>query len=143
MDIPNFSFLISHLDKTMLKKDYLLAQITELAKKFANLLKRKDDGEDVTLLTDNYYHELNVSAEWLVNAESEDIMQRVGDWQLVELLVQMIIEDPRFEKNIPMIKKAQQLLFMVQELDRTYSFDRIALEERINNKLLVERYSSL
>ena len=127
----------------MLKKDYLLAQITELAKKFANLLKRKDDGEDVTLLTDNYYHELNVSAEWLVNAESEDIMQRVGDWQLVELLVQMIIEDPRFEKNIPMIKKAQQLLFMVQELDRTYSFDRIALEERINNKLLVERYSSL
>ena len=121
----------------MLKKDYLLAQITELAKKFANLLKRKDDGEDVTLLTDNYYHELNVSAEWLVNAESEDIMQRVGDWQLVELLVQMIIEDPRFEKNIPMIKKAQQLLFMVQELDRTYSFDRIALEERINNKLLV------
>lgn len=121
----------------MLRKDYLLAQITELAKKFANLLKRKDDGEDVTLLTDNYYHELNVSAEWLVNAESEDIMQRVGDWQLVELLVQMIIEDPRFEKNIPMIKKAQQLLFMVQELDRTYSFDRIALEERINNKLLV------
>lgn len=119
----------------MLRKDYLLAQITELAKKFANLLKRKDDGEDVTLLTDNYYHELNVSAEWLVNAESEDIMQRVGDWQLVELLVQMIIEDPRFEKNIPMIKKAQQLLFMVQELDRTYSFDRIALEERIGNKL--------
>ena len=127
----------------MLKKDYLLAQITELAKKFAYLLERKKEGADITLLSDGYYRELNVSAEWLENAECDDIMQRVGDWQLVELLVQMIIEDLRFEKNIPMIKKAQQLLFMVQELDRTYSFDRIALEERINNKLLVERYSSL
>lgn len=122
----------------MLKKDYLLAQITELAKKFAYLLERKKEGVDITLLSDSYYRELNVSAEWLENAECDDIMQRVGDWQLVELLVQMIIEDHRFEKNIPMIKKAQQLLFMVQELDRTYSFDRIALEERINNKLLVE-----
>lgn len=121
----------------MLKKDYLLAQITELAKKFAYLLERKKEGADITLLSDGYYRELNVSAEWLENAECDDIMQRVGDWQLVELLVQMIIEDLRFEKNIPMIKKAQQLLFMVQELDRTYSFDRIALEERINNKLLV------
>ena len=121
----------------MLKKDYLLAQITELAKKFAYLLERKKEGVDITLLSDSYYRELNVSAEWLENAECDDIMQRVGDWQLVELLVQMIIEDHRFEKNIPMIKKAQQLLFMVQELDRTYSFDRIALEERINNKLLV------
>ena len=127
----------------MLKKDYLLAQIIELAKKFAYLLERKKEGADITLLSDGYYRELNVSAEWLENAECDDIMQRVGDWQLVELLVQMIIEDLRFEKNIPMIKKAQQLLFMVQELDRTYSFDRIALEERINNKLLVERYSSL
>lgn len=121
----------------MLKKDYLLAQITELAKKFAYLLERKKEGADITLLSDGYYRELNVSAEWLENAECDDIMQRVGDWQLVELLVQMIIEDLRFEKNIPMIKKTQQLLFMVQELDRTYSFDRIALEERINNKLLV------
>lgn len=120
----------------MLKKDYLLAQITELAKKFAYLLERKKEGADITLLSDGYYRELNVSAEWLENAECDDIMQRVGDWQLVELLVQMIIEDLRFEKNIPMIKKAQQLLFMVQELDRTYSFDRIALQERINNKLL-------
>lgn len=127
----------------MLKKDYLLAQIIELAKKFAYLLERKKEGADITPLSDSYYRELNVSAEWLENAECDDIMQRVGDWQLVELLVQMIIEDLRFEKNIPMIKKAQQLLFMVQELDRTYSFDRIALEERINNKLLVERYSSL
>lgn len=121
----------------MLKKDYLLAQIIELAKKFAYLLERKREGEDITPLSDNYYRELNVSAEWLENAECDDIMQRVGDWQLVELLVQMIIEDHRFEKNITMIKKAQQLLFMVQELDRTYSFDRIALEERIGNKLLV------
>ena len=121
----------------MLKKDYLLAQITELAKKFAYLLERKKEGAYITLLSDGYYRELNVSAEWLENAECDDIMQRVGDWQLVELLVQMIIEDLRFEKNIPMIKKAQQLLFMVQELDRTYSFDRIALEERINNKMLV------
>ena len=124
----------------MLKKDYLLAQITELAKKFAYLLERKKEGADITLLSDGYYRELNVSAEWLENAECDDIMQRVGDWQLVELLVQMIIEDLRFEKNIPMIKKAQQLLFMVQELDRTYSFDRIALEERINNKMLVISY---
>ena len=117
----------------MLKKDYLLAQITELAKKFAYLLQRKNEGEDITILADNYYKELNVSAEWLENAESEDIMQRLGDWQLVELLVKMIIEDSRFEQNIRMIQKAQTLLFMVQELDRTYSFDRIALEEKIQS----------
>lgn len=119
----------------MLKKDYLLAQITELAKKFAYLLKRKSEGDDIALLADGYYQELNVSAEWLMNAECDDIMQRVGDWQLVELLVKMIIEDARFEQNLSMILKAQTLLFMVQELDRTYSFERIALEERIRSKL--------
>ena len=115
----------------MLKKDYLLAQIMELAKKFAYLLQCKNNGEDILILTDNYYKELNVSADWLENAESDDIMQFVGDWQLVELLVKMIIEDPRFEQNRAMILKAQSLLFMVQELDRTYSFDRIALQEKI------------
>ena len=31
----------------MLKKDYLLAQITELAKKFAYLIKRKSEGDDI------------------------------------------------------------------------------------------------
>ena len=117
----------------MLKKDYLLAQIIELAKKFAYLLQCKNNGEDIAILTDNYYKELNVSAEWLENAESDDIMQRVGDWQLVELLVKMIIEDPRFEQNRAMILKAQTLLFAVQELDRTYSFERIALEEKIES----------
>lgn len=111
----------------------ILAQIIELAKKFAYLLQCKDNGEDITILTDNYYKELNVSAEWLENAESDDIMQRVGDWQLVELLVKMIIEDPRFEQNRAMIVKAQTLLFAVQELDRTYSFERIALEEKIES----------
>ncbi|MBQ3575846.1 MAG: hypothetical protein IJA28_00335 [Coprobacter sp.] len=121
----------------MLKKDYLLAQITELAKKFAYLIKRKSEGDDITLLADGYYRELNVSAEWLMNAECDDIMQRIGDWQLVELLVKMIIEDVRFEQNHAMIQKAQTLLFMVQELDRTYSFERIALEERIKDKLSV------
>lgn len=121
----------------MLKKDYLLAQITELAKKFAYLIKRKSEGDDITLLADGYYRELNVSAEWLMNADCDDIMQRIGDWQLVELLVKMIIEDVRFEQKHAMIQKAQTLLFMVQELDRTYSFERIALEERIKDKLSV------
>ena len=114
-----------------------MAQITELAKKFAYLIKRKSEGDDITLLADGYYRELNVSAEWLMNAECDDIMQRIGDWQLVELLVKMIIEDVRFEQNHAMIQKAQTLLFMVQELDRTYSFERIALEERIKDKLSV------
>ena len=117
----------------MLKKDYLLAQIIELAKKFAYLLQCKNEGEDITLLADDYYRELNVSALWLENAECDDIMQRVGDWQLVELLVKMIVEDHRFEQNRAMLLKAQTLLFAVQELDRTYSFDRIALEEKIES----------
>lgn len=123
----------------MLKKDYLLAQIIELAKKFAYLLQRKNEGEDITMLADDYYRELNVSAIWLENTECDDIMQRVGDWQLVELLVKMIVEDPRFEQNRAMILKAQTLLFAVQELDRTYSFDRIALEEKIES--LIRKFS--
>ena len=123
----------------MLKKDYLLAQIIELAKKFAYLLQCKNEGEDITLLADDYYRELNVSALWLENAECDDIMQRVGDWQLVELLVKMIVEDHRFEQNRAMLLKAQTLLFAVQELDRTYSFDRIALEEKIES--LIRKFS--
>lgn len=120
----------------MLKKDYLLAQITELAKKFAQLMQQKNEGEDITLHVDKYYANLNLSADWLINAEPDDIMRRVGDWQLVELLVKMMIEDPRFEHNLSMIQKAQVLLFMVQELDRTYSFDRIQLKKRIDALLL-------
>ena len=115
----------------MLKKDYLLAQIIELAKKFAYLLQRKNEGDDITILSDNYYHELNVSAEWLENSECEEIFCRVGDWQLVELLVKMMVEDSRFENNRYMVLKAQTLLFMVQELDRTFSFERIDLENKI------------
>lgn len=119
----------------MLKKDYLLAQITELAKKFAQLMQQKNEGEDITLHVDKYYANLNLSADWLINAEPDDIMRRVGDWQLVELLVKMMIEDPRFENDISIINKARTLLFEVQELDRTYSFERIELKELIEKRL--------
>lgn len=120
----------------MLKKDYLLAQIEEIAKKYAILIEKKERMDPyIEDFTDECYGILGISPEWLANAEPEDIISRVGLWDLIELLVKIMIEDDRMNTSLDCMQKAQALLFYVQEQDRTYSAERIELEHKLDKLL--------
>lgn len=120
----------------MLRKDYLLAQIEELAKKFSRLIEKKEAREpDTAALADDCYGILGISARWIEETETEDIISHVAVWELLELLVKIMLEDDRLNRSRDNMQKAQAILFYVQENDRTYSFERIALESRIEEHL--------
>lgn len=120
----------------MLRKDYLLAQIEELAKKFARLIEKKEAlAPDVQAETDECYGMLGITARWIMETETEEIISRIGIWELLELLVRIMVEDPRLNTSRSCMQKAQEILFFVQERDRTYSLERVMLEERIEDML--------
>ena len=92
----------------MIKQDFLLVQIEELAKKLAKLLKKKEtSGSNTDTLADDCYKDIHLSLQEVQNATAEELTEKVPDWELLEL----------------------------QERDRTYSFDRIALAESIRSLL--------
>lgn len=120
----------------MIKQDYLLIQIEELAKKLAQLLdKKKHLKNDTEILADDCYKDLHLTQQEVQNATAEELTEKVPDWQLLELLIKLMLADDRINSDRQQIEKAQQLLYFVQERDRTYSFERIKLAETIENLL--------
>lgn len=120
----------------MIKQDFLLVQIEELAKKLAKLLKKKETpGNNVDTLADDCYKDIHLTLPEIQNATPEDLIEKVPDWELLELLVKLILADDRINSDHYQIEKAQSLLFYVQEQDRTFSFERIALAETIESLL--------
>ena len=120
----------------MIKQDFLLVQIEELAKKLAKLLKKKEAMEsNVDTLADDCYKDLHLTLTDVQNATPKDLIEKIPDWELLELLIKLILADDRIISDRSQIEKAQCILYYVQEQDRTYSFDRIALAETIRNLL--------
>lgn len=120
----------------MLRKDYLLAQIDELAKKFSRLVEKKEALDpDISPVADECYGMLGITARWIEANETEEIISRIGIWELLELLVKIMLEDERLNNSRPNMQKAQEILFYVQENDRTYSLERVMLEEQIEERL--------
>ncbi len=120
----------------MIKQDYLLAQIEELAKKLAKLLRKEESHEDETeTLADDCYKDLHLTLQEVQNATAEELTEKVMNWELLELLIKLMLADDRINTDRRQIEKAQQLLYFVQERDRTYSFDRIELADTIRNLL--------
>lgn len=120
----------------MLRKDYLLAQIEELAKKFSRLIEKKEANEPGILpVADECYGMLGVSSAWLKESETEEIISRIGIWELLELLVKIMLEDGRLNTDLRSMQKAQEILFYVQEMDRTYSMERVMTEGRLEEIL--------
>lgn len=120
----------------MIKQDFLLVQIEELAKKLARLLKKKETpGSNVDTLADDCYKDLHLTLQDVGNGTPEDIIEKIQDWELLELLVKLMLADDRINFDRSQIEKAQSILYYVQEQDRTFSFERIALAETIRNLL--------
>lgn len=62
----------------------------------------------------------------------DELTELVPDWQLLELLVKIMLNDTRINHDLHQMEKAQALLYYVQENDRTYSFDRIAMAKELD-----------
>ena len=74
----------------MIKQDFLLVQIEELAKKLAKLLKKKETpGSNTDTLADDCYKDIHLSLQEVQNATAEELTEKVPDWELLELLVKL------------------------------------------------------
>ena len=117
----------------MIKQDFLLAQIEELTKKIARLLRKKETNEpDIDTAADDCYKAFRLNLNSIINLPEDELTELVPDWQLLELLVKIMLNDTRINHDLHQMEKAQALLYYVQENDRTYSFDRIAMAKELD-----------
>ena len=117
----------------MIKQDFLLAQIEELTKKIARLLRKKETNEpDIDTAADDCYKAFRLNLNSITNLPEDELTELVPDWQLLELLVKIMLNDTRINHDLNQMEKAQALLYYIQENDRTYSFDRIAAARELD-----------
>ena len=84
----------------MIKQDFLLVQIEELAKKLAKLLKKKETpGSNTDTLADDCYKDIHLSLQEVQNATAEELTEKVPDWELLELLVKLMLADDRINTD--------------------------------------------
>ena len=127
----------------MIKQDFLLAQIEELTKKIARLIRKKESNEpDVNAAADDCYGFFHLNLNFIINRPADELTEKVPDWQLLELLVKIMINDDRINQNLEQMEKAQSLLYYVQENDRTYSFDRIAMAGELDDSIKILKSSN-
>ncbi|MCP9613065.1 hypothetical protein [Coprobacter tertius] len=120
----------------MIRQDFIMNQIEELSKKIARLLRKKENHEpDIDTTTDECYGDLKLNLMTITNETTEDIIEKIPQWELLELLVTIMINDDRINTNREMMKKAQEILFYVQEKDKTWSFERTQLSGRLSKIL--------
>ena len=117
----------------MIKQDFLLAQIEELTKKIARLLRKKETNEPaIDTAADDCYKAFRLDLNSIINLPEDELTELVPDWQLLELLVKIMLNDTRINHDLHQMEKAQALLYYVQANDRTYSFDRIAMAKELD-----------
>lgn len=120
----------------MIKRDYLLAQIEAIGKMYSKLIEKLEARDPYIFdYTDECYAIFGVDINFIQEASVDEILSKVGYWEVVEHLVRVIVEDKRLNSNHYILDKAHSLLATIQELDRTYSQPRIELVARVEDLL--------
>lgn len=131
----------------MLKRDFIMVQIEELAKVILHLigLRTTDNPSRQSALINEVYSSLKTDRQYLLQTSSQNIcemMSEGGNSGLLrmEIAAKALIEDSftTVEEKEQLLLKAQQLLEYIQMHDNTFSLDRLDTLQEIKN-LLAEK----
>lgn len=118
----------------MIKQDFILVQIERLAEKIAQYLEKREGNnfEAADRIKQECYRSF-VTPDYIRQNDVEIIIGHLQEPGIIELIVTLLVEDEQSDRVI--YQKARKLMDYVQQEDKTFSFERIELSERIDKLL--------
>lgn len=128
----------------MLKRDFIMVQIEELGKAIARLVFNRKNGNDLDKnpdLIEQAFTSLKTDTAFLLGHSPEEIEQSLNQddgcgLQRMELAAKLLIEDSYVSSlPLPLLNKAQELLYYLQIHDSTYSIERMMLLQEVEHEM--------
>lgn len=127
----------------MLKRDFIMVQIEELAKVVLQIITNRNTGatRKIPDMVQSVYNSLKLDRETLLTTSPEDLIARLnqddeGGIQRLEIAIKTLIEESYLypDQQKEMLLKAKELLQYIQMHDNTFSLERVALLDEIEKK---------
>lgn len=128
----------------MLKRDFIMAQIEELAKVIIQLiqLRTTDNPARQATFISEAYSALKIDRNYLLQTDPESIYTALDEGnrsgiERMEMAVKIMIEDSYAtpEEKEHLLRKAKQMLEYIQANDNTFSLERIDTLNEIKSLL--------
>lgn len=128
----------------MLKKDFIMVQIEEIGKAIALLVFNRNKGKGPDLNPQIIHHSLRAlrtDVDFLLNHEPDEIELALNQddgcgLQRMELAAKLLVEESYLSTvPVPLLNKAQELLYYLQIHDDTYSLERMMLLQDIEHEI--------
>lgn len=128
----------------MLKRDFIMVQIEELAKVILQIILNRNTGaaRKTPALIQTVYTSLKLDRHTLLNSTPEELVRRLdqddkGGMLRLEIAVKAFIEESYLEpgKQKEILRKAKEYLVYIQQHDTTFSLERVSLLEEIEQML--------
>lgn len=127
----------------MLKRDFIMVQIEELAKVVLQIITNRNTGATCKIpdMVQSVYTSLKLDRETLLTSSPEELIVRLnqddeGGIQRLEIAIKTLIEESYLypDQQKGMLIKAKELLQYIQMHDNTFSLERVALLDEIEKK---------
>ncbi|MDH6303912.1 Tfp pilus assembly pilus retraction ATPase PilT [Parabacteroides sp. PF5-5] len=128
----------------MLKRDFILVQIEELAKVITQIISQRntDAARKIPQLVQGVYNSLKIDREFIMEASLKDIRQALdeedsGGLQRMEITAKLLVEEAYLypDKQRDIRTKAKEMLEYIQLHDITFSLERIQMLEELKLQL--------
>lgn len=128
----------------MLKRDFIMVQIEELGKAIARLVFNRKSGNGLDKnpdLIEQALTSLKTDTAFLLGHSPEEIEHSLNQddgcgLQRMELAAKLLIEDSYVSSlPLPLLNKAQELLYYLQIHDSTYSIERMMLLQEVEHEM--------
>lgn len=128
----------------MLKRDFIMVQIEELAKVILQIILNRNTGaaRKTPALIQTVYTSLKLDRNILMNSSPEELISRLdqddnGGILRLEIAVKALIEESYLEadKQQEILRKAKEYLVYIQQHDTTFSLERVSILEEIERML--------
>lgn len=128
----------------MLKRDFIMIQIEELAKVVLQIITNRNTNatRHTPALIQTVYNSLKLDRPTLMTVPAEELVHRLdsddnGGILRLEIAVKTLIEESYLypEQRQAMLQKAKTLLAYIQTHDKTFSLERVNLLNELEREL--------
>ncbi|MFA6768826.1 MAG: hypothetical protein WCR86_10450 [Parabacteroides sp.] len=128
----------------MLKKDFIMVQIEQLAKIVLQIVNHRDTNDTgrIPELIETVYSSLKIDHHQLMTSQPSQLVEQLNEDDLggllrLEIAAKTLIEESYLypDKRYEMLLRAKALLEYIQTHDNTFSMERVSMIEEINNQI--------
>ena len=126
----------------MLKRDFIMIQIEELAKVVLQIIMNRNTNAAPELIQ-TIYSSLKLDRPTLMTAQPEELVRRLdsddnGGILRLEIAVKTLIEESYLypDEEQAMLQKAKTILEYIQTHDNTFSLERVNMLDELERRIL-------